>query len=171
MQSRNSTNRHRRVTSFPSRTRIPSSKPVDVGENEDSDTNASEDSESTVWAAIDTSVCDNCIDILVNRVSSQLRLERIVTWCLRFLKNCRKKSDRAQEIAFPEEMWLLRKKMVVSASSKLKQFTPYVDFESGGFVRVGGRLKSAPVDYDSQHNIASWSKDHRHNYLEPSLST
>ena len=60
---------------------------------------------------------------------------------------------RAQEIAFPEEMRLLRKKTVVSASSKLKQFTPYVDVESGGLLRVGGRLKSAPIDYDSQHPI------------------
>ena len=60
---------------------------------------------------------------------------------------------RAQEIAFPEEMRLLRKKTVVSASSKLKHFTPYVDFDSGGLVRVGGRLKSAPIDYDSQHPI------------------
>ena len=37
--------------------------------------------------------------------------------------------------------------------SKLKQFSPFVDVEKHGVLRVGGRLKNAPVDYAIQHPI------------------
>ena len=116
---------------------------------------------------------NNCVDRLVSRISSKMLLERTMPWCLRFVHNCRHRNDRktgdltpdemdaglaafivrAQEIAFQQDLLLVKKNLSLSGSSKLKQFSPFVEVKRNGVLRVGGRLKNAPVDYETQHPI------------------
>ena len=114
------------------------------------------------------------IDELVERRSRLLRIQRVVGWCLRYLSNLRARSkkeslssgeltaaemkralttciQRAQNIAFHEEIHLLSKGGDIPSRSSIKCLTPYVDSE--GLVRVGGRLENAPLDYDCRHPI------------------
>ena len=60
---------------------------------------------------------------------------------------------RAQEKAFQQDLLFLRKNLPLPGSSKLKQFSPFVDVKKYGVIRVEGRLKKAPVDYEIQHPI------------------
>ena len=60
---------------------------------------------------------------------------------------------RAQDIAFQQDLLLLKKNLPLPGSSKLKQFSPFVDIKRYGVLRVGGSLKNAPVDYETQHPI------------------
>ena len=114
------------------------------------------------------------IDELAERRSRLLRIQRVVGWCLRSLGNLRARSkkeslasgeltaaemkralttciQRAQNIAFHEEIHLLSKGGDIPSRSSIKCLTPYVDSE--GLVRVGGRLENAPLDYDCRHPI------------------
>ena len=86
----------------------------------------------------------------------------------------------AQEIAFQQEMPLLRKNQQLPGSSKLKQFSPFIDLKRNGVVRVGGRLRNTPVDYVSQHPILLpsdqqvtvtivWDHHRRHWHLKTEL--
>ena len=59
----------------------------------------------------------------------------------------------AQEIAFQQDLLLLKKYLPLPVSSKLKQFSPFLDVKTYGVLRAGGRLKNAPVDYENQHPI------------------
>jgi len=102
---------------------------------------------------------NNCVDRLVSHISNKIRLERTMAWCLRFVHNCRHRNDRksidltpdemdaglaafivrAQEIAFQQDLLLLKKNLPLPGSSKLKQFSPFVDVKRYGVLRVGGR--------------------------------
>ena len=46
---------------------------------------------------------------------------------------------RAQDIAFQQDLLLLKKNLPLPGSSKLKQFSPFVDVKRYGVLRVDGR--------------------------------
>ena len=50
--------------------------------------------ESTCCAVMEVDYENNCVDRLVSRISSKMRLERTMAWCLRFVHNCRHRNDR-----------------------------------------------------------------------------
>ena len=114
------------------------------------------------------------IDRCVSYYSSKLRLQRVLGWCLRFIRNARAKVQglkpvtgelkvneqnsalslcirRAQEIAFTEEFHALSKGHPLPTRSKLLPFKPFID--GLGQLRVGGRLHHAPVDYSTKHPV------------------
>ncbi|XP_066916757.1 uncharacterized protein [Clytia hemisphaerica] len=52
---------------------------------------------------------------------------------------------------FDEEIDDLTKKQEVEKESKLYQFKPFLD--KNGILRIGGRLKNAPVSFEAKHQI------------------
>ena len=83
----------------------------------------------TCCAVTEMDTENNCVDRLVNRISSKVRLERTMACCLRFVHNCRHRKEksgdltpdemdaglaafirRAKEIAFQKDLLLVRKK-------------------------------------------------------------
>lgn len=102
--------------------------------------------------------------------STLLPLIRIVAFCLRFLNNCRRTSQRknavfltapeinaaktalvrlVQQEIFSEEIKSLKKTYQVSLKSLLKLLSPFIDKE--GIIRVGGRLRYSLEDYATRH--------------------
>ena len=153
--------------------------------------------EATCCAVTELNNEKNCVDRLVSRISCKTRLERTMAWCLSFVHNCRHRKERktgdlmpdeidaglaefirnAQEIAFQQDLLLLKKNLPLPGSSKLKQFSPFVDVKRYGVLRVGGRLKNAPVDYETHHPILLpsdqqitdtiiWDHHHRNGHLK-----
>ena len=117
---------------------------------------------------------DHVIDNCIADHSSDLRIKRVLAWCLRFINNLRAKKNglkptlqeltveemdralalcirRAQEIAFPEEVYALHKGLDLPLNSNLRSLKPYLD--GLGQMRVGGRLTNAPIDYASKHPV------------------
>ncbi|XP_057371754.1 uncharacterized protein LOC130692639 [Daphnia carinata] len=121
-----------------------------------------------------TEPSDNVIDQCVEYYSNKVRLERVLAWCLRFISNCCAKLkkvkvtsgeltpveteaalamciQRAQEVAYPEDMLFLKKGKELPNRSKLKQFSTIIDEQH--LIRVGGRIGQAPVDYVTRHPV------------------
>ena len=117
---------------------------------------------------------DHVIDNCIADHSSDLRIKRVLAWCLRFINNLRAKKNglkptlqeltveemdralalcirRAQEIAFPEEVYALHRGLDLPLNSNLRSLKPYLD--GLGQMRVGGRLTNAPIDYASKHPV------------------
>jgi len=109
---------------------------------------------------------------------SQLeKLQRIISYCLRFRHNCRATGEsmqgpittvelhgalnvlikRAQERHFQEEMNDLVRDQHLRTNSKLKSLNPFMD--ASGILRVGGRLQFANVSYDERHPIILIAND------------
>ena len=103
---------------------------------------------------------------------SQLdKIIRILAWALRFVKNCRSQTKillqhltteetryattllvkDVQRREFDEEIDDLLKNHDVAKESKLSQFKPF--FDKDGVIRIGGRLKNAPISFDEKHQI------------------
>lgn len=99
-------------------------------------------------------------------------MERVLAYCLRFIENCRKISEKrivtslkiseinqaiellikfAQESSFEPEIRHLRKGESIKTSSKILSLDPFLDKD--GLVRVGGRLQKAPVSFQQKHQI------------------
>lgn len=110
------------------------------------------------------------------KYSSFNRLQRIVAWCLRFIKNCRlPKNERSvgpisshelnashdaivkctQNTYFCSEIALIKNSKFVSS---LRKLSPFVD--AHGFLRVGGRISQADLPYNSKHPLLLPKKCH-----------
>ncbi|XP_048514357.1 uncharacterized protein LOC125501757 [Athalia rosae] len=104
--------------------------------------------------------------------SSISKMERLLAYCQRFIKNCHKKPEEretgslspgelnsatelllkhVQASAFTDEIEKLRKGEVIRSSSKLLSLDPFLD--KNGLIRVGGRLQRAKVGFQQQHQI------------------
>ncbi|XP_045032619.1 uncharacterized protein LOC116928696 [Daphnia magna] len=141
---------------------------VDIVEPEESDANVIR------ILAIKTEDENHPVVQCVKNCSSLLRIQRVLVWCLRFVRNIqsRKRGDkltvgeltvlemptslvigvkRAKPLAFKEEIYALRKNLELPLTSKLRPFKPFLD--DVGQLRVGGRIHHAPVDYSAKHPI------------------
>ena len=96
--------------------------------------------------------------------SSWQRLLRVTAYCMRFLSNAKKKaryqasSNEVREGPLvPEEMDQAERYWIMSAQRDLEdwqtQFSDLAPFVKEGVVRVGGRLKHAPLTYEEIHPI------------------
>lgn len=111
-------------------------------------------------------------DVLFQKYSSLLRLQRVTAFCLRFIQNLR--TERAfrkysnltigelenalklllkacQEGEFPEEVRSLKKGTSVGKTSKLLPLSPFLD--QSDILRVGGRLGQSHLDFDQKHPV------------------
>ncbi|XP_066927415.1 uncharacterized protein [Clytia hemisphaerica] len=110
------------------------------------------------------------------------KIVRYMAWVLRYTRNLRaeakrkrenskKKRDKGKPYLTPEEIKAatiivikdvqlsefdeeiddLTKKQEVEKESKLYQFKPFLD--KNGILRIGGRLKNAPVSFEAKHQI------------------
>jgi hypothetical protein len=116
----------------------------------------------------------NAADIdnsLFERFSSFSKLVRVVAYILRFVNNIRtgkrnmsrhlsceelKQAHNCiikvtQKQAFREDIHFLEKHGKVPQNSKLISLSPFID--DTGLLRVGGRLKNAPLKYDQKHPL------------------
>ncbi len=109
--------------------------------------------------------------IPLDRYSSFNQLKRVTAWALRFLKNCRERSNRlssplsAEELHKAECYWIqiiqhshfeneiqaLSKKCSLSSSSPLLSLHPFID--SSNVLRVGGRRQLSKSLYGSRHPV------------------
>jgi hypothetical protein len=97
---------------------------------------------------------------------------RVFAYCLRFIHNSRKENcDKftgylscselqhshdlivkfTQQEAFHSDMHNLRKSSRLSQDSKLISLNPFIDKK--GLLRVGGRLRHAPITYEQKHPL------------------
>jgi hypothetical protein len=108
---------------------------------------------------------------LFERFSSFSKLVRVVAYILRFVNNMRtgernmsrhlsceelKQAHNCiikvtQKQAFREDIHFLEKHGKVPQNSKLISLSPFID--DTGLLRVGGRLKNAPLKYDQKHPL------------------
>lgn len=119
------------------------------------------------------SVNCNVIDEVIptSKFSSLLKMQRVVCYMLRFIKNCKaKKEDRmlskilnvseyrqsmstiiknVQALHFSEEILMVERNLIVK--SNLKKLSPFLDKE--GILRVGGRLDNANISFEQKHPI------------------
>ena len=99
------------------------------------------------------------------------KIVRVLAWILRFFNNWRTKTKEKHEYLIPEETRKattilvkdiqqqefdeeideLSKNREVGKESKLYQFKPFLD--ENGILRIGGRLKNAPIPFDAKHQI------------------
>ncbi|XP_057366140.1 uncharacterized protein LOC130687002 [Daphnia carinata] len=124
--------------------------------------------------AVTTEDENHVIDRCVGLFSSLLKLQRVMAWSLRFANNARARLReekpmvgeltveemvtsitkciiRAQELAFTEEFYALRKNLELHLRSKLRTFMPFLD--EAGQLRIGRRILHAPIDYAAKHPI------------------
>lgn len=113
---------------------------------------------------------------LFTKFSNLNRLQRVVAYCLRFKNNilARIKKEHTNIMEGPLKFCELSKSMLcllklcqsesfkrdlhelsihgkVCSSSKLLCLSPFLDDE--GIIRVGGRLKNAPISYSQKHQV------------------
>lgn len=133
--------------------------------------NASEELEQRAVVAHVTVKSEPAEWELPSLVSSWPRLLRVTAYVLRFVDRCRTKFlpdeshltvqdfDRArsfwikyvQSSAFEKEQHSLTKGLPVPAGSRLSSLNPFID--DSGILRVGGRLKNAPLSFSEKHPI------------------
>ena len=143
--------------------------------------------------------------------SSFNKIVRYIAWALRYKRNLRAEAKRKRENSkdkvdrgkpylspeeikaativvikdvqlseFDEEIDDLTKKQEVEKESKLHQFKPFLDKD--GILRIGGRLKNAPVSFEAKHQIVipkghvasliaeKYHKDNGHSGVNQTLS-
>ena len=124
---------------------------------------------------------------LTDKVSSFMKLLRIVTYCIRFIKKIRNQwcgnfidanENRTalrfvlrlhQAKNFKQELEALTTGKQVNTKSRLRNLNPFIDNE--GLIRVGGRIHNSGLDYDKCHpyilekndNLAKLIIDFEHN--------
>ncbi|XP_025996322.1 uncharacterized protein LOC105203189 [Solenopsis invicta] len=111
------------------------------------------------------------------RYSSLKRLKHVIAYCLRFSHNCRKATDRLtswlsvkeleealniilkqhQKQHFARKIVDLQSKRPISRKSRLLALNPFMDDK--GLLRVGGRLKNAPVSYSRKFPVVLATRD------------
>ena len=105
-----------------------------------------------------------------SKTSSWMCLFRITTWIQRFVANCRRRfrtlpwatfgggawkswkpvsKKRPRNILFIDDLTRLKKGKEFHSSSHLSSFSPYIDEK--GILRVGGRLKHAPIQTEAKY--------------------
>ncbi|XP_018371804.1 PREDICTED: uncharacterized protein LOC108766798 [Trachymyrmex cornetzi] len=116
-------------------------------------------------------IIQDCIyQRLYHRMSDLNKIERVLAYCLRFISRCKRISMKqaealsvteieaarsylirnAQDKAFHEEILTLQQSKCVKSSSKLLTLHPFLDKD---VLRVGGRLRHAPLSYNQRHPI------------------
>jgi len=115
---------------------------------------------------------------IIERFSSLTRLKRVLAYCLRFKDNLLNPTAQAKEPLtvqdkdkalilaikicqaneFHEELHNLRTQKPLNSKSKILSLHPFID--SNGIIRVGERLRHAPIEYSKKHPILLPSKHH-----------
>jgi hypothetical protein len=110
-------------------------------------------------------------DEIITRFSSLTRLQRVVSYCLRFAFNCKSSGSQltgllseeelqnslytcvriAQEVAYQTEIQQLKRSQPLESKSKLKNLNPFLC--NNNLLRVGGRLQNSELPYDHKHQI------------------
>jgi hypothetical protein len=121
---------------------------------------------------------------ILSKYSNFSKLLRVITYCRRFIHNCRDVKNKltgrieiseihetklvvlkiVQSGVFSTELKCLKTKGSVGNKSKLKSLNPFLD-ESSGLIRVGGRLTHAILSIDKKHPIVLPHKHHITNLL------
>ena len=107
-----------------------------------------------------------------DKFSSWSRFRRVVAWMCRFPQNCRRRKEdrvlsplttaelhnaeiiavrRSQVDSFHSDFEALKSNKRLPVKSRLSALNPYVD--EVGCLRVGGRLRKAPLPEDSRHPL------------------
>ncbi|XP_059048262.1 uncharacterized protein LOC131843606 [Achroia grisella] len=113
---------------------------------------------------------DNLLTNLISRVSSLSRLQRILAWCLRFIKNIKLRRDRRNSFPlstselndalillvkhvqidyFSQELRLLQEGLYCTKS--IQKLSPFLD--EVGIIRVGGRIRHSNLPHTVKHPI------------------
>ena len=125
---------------------------------------------SEAWLGLSSEVNHEFLD--PKKTSSWTHLTRVTSWVFRFVTSCRHKNEHVtvakgplsvEELVRAEEFWIKRAQAQaysedlsrlaagkeVHCSSDLRSLYPYTDEK--GVLRVGGRLKHAPIPYQAKH--------------------
>ncbi|XP_046976577.1 uncharacterized protein LOC124542708 isoform X2 [Vanessa cardui] len=111
------------------------------------------------------------------------KLQRVVSYILRFINKCKKQSSEcgslksfelnlslnqilkhSQRESFPEEYKLLISGKPLPAKNKLLSLSPFLDMDTK-LIRIGGRLKNSFYDYNVKHPILLSSSHHIYKLL------
>lgn len=122
-------------------------------------------------------------EFLLHKYSTLMKLKRVIGYCFRFVHNCKRKAqqknidstdDRLEETPkflvtselkrsmnacikisqnryFSDELHDLSHGQTVNKKSSLYFLHPFLDTDD--IIRVGGRLKNAPLPYDTKHPV------------------
>ncbi|GFQ89636.1 integrase catalytic domain-containing protein [Trichonephila clavata] len=108
---------------------------------------------------------------LLHKFSSLSKLKRVISFCLRFVNNCKNSKDKTngflktnelnnamylliklvQTIEFNNEINALKRNQPLSCRSKILSLNPFLDHSN--ILRVGGRLRHANLAYGHKHPI------------------
>lgn len=108
---------------------------------------------------------------LFDRRSTLYRLQRVMSFCLRFINNIRNSPEKlkgkltvkelddslkmlvkiAQAQSFHSDILSLKQTSFVNKTSRLKCLDPFLDAD--GVLRVGGRLGNSNLSYDNKHQM------------------
>lgn len=122
---------------------------------------------------------------VMSRFSSFLKLQGVIAYCLRFYKIIKHKIRNNGPITIDElneatnvivkyiqiRAFAYEHKMLISCQtdtrkrliSKISKLDPFID--TAGILRVGGRLKQAPISYDNKHPMLLPEKHHVTNLI------
>jgi hypothetical protein len=110
---------------------------------------------------------------LLTKFSNYKKTERVMSWVLRFINNCRKPNQRQisssltceelkdsmkaimrwiQEIAFNDELACLKQNKPINKKSRLLCLNIFLDWNDN-LIRAGGRLQNSSLIYDVKHPI------------------
>ncbi|XP_011698099.1 PREDICTED: uncharacterized protein LOC105456033 [Wasmannia auropunctata] len=112
------------------------------------------------------------------RYSSLKRLKMVIAYCRRFTHNCKKSTSRRsgeitvreleeamkiivrnhQKKYFTREIKAMQSRSPISKKSRLLPLNPFIDEE--GLLRVGGRLRNAPISYSQKFPVILETYDH-----------
>ena len=133
------------------------------------DPDDSEIKKQSVFVNLSYTHIQKCV-INAYRFSSWPKLKRVAAWFLRFLHNVRTKLEErcfddlhceelqmaeifiirdVQKVVFQDDLRLIRLNEVLPKSSPILSLSPFID--SRGVLRVGGRLKNAPISEEAKH--------------------
>lgn len=124
------------------------------------------------WIGLSSEVHHTFLD--PKKTSSWTHLVRVTSWVFRFVTRCRPKNENikvtkgplsVEELMSAEEFWIkqaqaqaysddltrLAAGREIHCGSDLRSLYPYAD--SKGILRVGGRLKHAPIPYQAKHPV------------------
>ena len=90
-----------------------------------------------------------------SKFSSWIKLVRVTAFCLRFIYNLRHNpTERKSNALLKEEMdeaemyWIKQAQLNIDVNKQYSDLSPFV---KNDVIRVGGRLRHSPLEYDSRH--------------------
>lgn len=114
---------------------------------------------------------------IIKRFSSLTKLKRVIAYCLRFKSNALNSNRSNQPLTvqetnkaliivikicqadeFHQELHDLRDQRKINSKSKMLTLHPFLDDD--GIIRVGGRLRHAPIEYSRKYPIILPKKHH-----------